>query len=245
MRRVKFILSLLVLADQQYVDHERQYLAKELEQSVGSNHRMSLLHSMLLDEKNSLQEENEKLQRIIEDKNQEIEETQLELQNLQSMLYEKIENNEDLKQQFFIAQHLCKDNAEKSQLVIHYQHQIITLKDEKDLLDKEITTLKLRNRNLLDKMNCLKTDYDWQRTRSETLSDQVDKNKNELEELRKEKETNKIIFELQFELARVTEEKDNAVGKMKDFRDVTSALKVKYDRLKQEKYEEAEKRGEV
>lgn len=82
MRRVKFILSLLVLADQQYVDHERQYLAKELEQSVGSNHRMSLLHSMLLDEKNSLQEENEKLQRIIEDKNQEIEETQLELQNL-------------------------------------------------------------------------------------------------------------------------------------------------------------------
>ena len=51
MRRVKLILSLLVLADQQYVDHERQYLAKELEQSVGSNHRMSLLHSMLLDEK--------------------------------------------------------------------------------------------------------------------------------------------------------------------------------------------------
>lgn len=77
------------------------------------------------------------------------------------------------------------------------------------------------------------------------MSDQVDKNKNELEELRKEKETNKIIFELQFELARVTEEKDNAIGKMKDFRDVTSALKVKYDRLKQEKYEEAEKRGEV
>ena len=50
---------------------------------------------------------------------------------------------------------------------------------------------------------------------------------------------------MQFELAQVNEERDDALHKMKEYREVTSALKVKYDKLKQEKNEEAERRGEV
>lgn len=239
------VASFSVLTDQQFVDHERQYLASELEKSICSNQKMSHLQSILFKEKSLLQEENENLKHIIAEKDVALEDIEREYRTLQDNSRTKIENNDSLQLHLLKTQQLCKDNAEKSQMIIQYQHQIIMLKDDQDLLHKEITSLKLKNSSLLKKMNDLKTDYDWQRSCSQRLSEQVDQSKDELKQLRKEKEVRKKIFDLQFELAQVNEEKDDALHKMKEYREVTSALKVKYDKLKQEKNEEAERRGEV
>ena len=206
---------------------------------------MSHLQSILLKEKSLLQEENNNLKHTIAEKDVALKDIEREYRTLQDLSRTKIEHNDNFQLHLLKTQQLCKDNAEKSQMIIQYQHQIIMLKDDQGLLHKEITTLKLKNSNLLKKMNDLKTDYDWQRSCSQRLSEQVDQSKDELKQLRKEKEARKKIFDLQFELAQVNEERDDALHKMKEYREVTSALKVKYDKLKQEKNEEAERRGEV
>ena len=234
-----------MLTNQQFVDHERQYLAAELKRTTDSNYKMAYLHDRVAREKGSLQEKIEELTDCIAEKNFEIEQQRVEIRDLQNMLCSKLNDNNELQKHFLKTQLLLQENTEKSQMVIHYQHQIITLKDERDLLNKDITVLKVKNNNLLQKMNDLRTDYDWQRSCSLRLSEQVDQNNDEIKELRKTRGISKKIFDLQFDLARVTEERDDALQKMKEFRDVTTGLKVKYDMLQQEKHEEIEKMGQL
>lgn len=231
-----------MLTDQQFVDHERRYLATELEKCVGTNYKMSHMQSKLTKEKCFLQEENEKLKQIISEKNLHIEELETDLKNQKNILSFKSDKNNNLDEYLLKAQQLLKENAEKSQLIIQYQAKIMAMRDEQDLLNKELTELKLRNSNLLQKMNYLKNDYNFQRSCSERLSEQVDQSKDELKQVRS---SNKKLVGLQFELARVTEEKDEALHRVKEFRDVMTALNIKYDILRKEKSKEAEKCGQV
>ena len=78
----KLVNLFIVLTNQQFVDHDRKYLASELEKSVSSNHRMSHMQSLLTKEKCLLQEENRDLRQVISEKNLEIEELEKKPQNL-------------------------------------------------------------------------------------------------------------------------------------------------------------------
>lgn len=220
------------------MDHDRKYLASELEKSVSSNHRMSHMQSLLTKEKCLLQEENRNLKQVISEKNVEIEELEKNLMDQKSLLFDKPNKEESLTRYLLKAQ----ENAEKSQLIINYFARTMAMKDEQEMLHKEIKALKVKNSNLLQKLDILSSDYKWQRSRSELLSRQVQQRKTELKDVQLSK---KKLFALEFELARVTEEKDAALQRVKEFRDVMTALNIKCDILHKEKFEETEKHGQV
>ena len=162
--------------------------------------------------------------------------------NYKEIVSSKNDKEENLNLCFMKSQKLLTENAEKSQLIIQYQARIMAMRDEQDLTEKDMAVLKMKNSSLMQKLKDLKTDYDWQRSCSMRLSEQVDQSK---DQLKQERLSSKKLFALQLELARVTEEKDAALDRVKEFREVMTALNVKYDILHKEKYKEAEKRGQV
>ena len=155
-----------------------------------------------------------------------------------SLLFDKPNKEESLTRYLLKAQ----ENAEKSQLIINYFARTMAMKDEQEMLHKEIKALKVKNSNLLQKLDILSSDYKWQRSRSELLSRQVQQRKTELKDVQLSK---KKLFALEFELARVTEEKDAALQRVKEFRDVMTALNIKCDILHKKKFEETERHGQV
>ena len=220
------------------MDHDRKYLASELEKSVSSNHRMSHMQSLLTKEKCLLQEENRDLRQVISEKNLEIDELENYLMYQKSLLSNKPNKEESLSRYL----HRAQENAEKSQLIINYLAKIMAMKDEQEILHKENKALKVKNSNLLQKLGVLSSDYKWQRSRSELLSRQVQLRKTELKDVKLSK---KKLFALEFELARVTEEKDAALQRVKEFRDVMTALNIKCDILHKENFKETERHGQV
>ena len=196
------------------------------------------MQSKLTKEKCLLQEENRKLSQIILEKNFEIEELEKNLTNQKCLLSVKPNKEETFTRYFLKAQ----ENAEQSQLIINYLAKIMTMKDEQEILHKENKALKIKNDSLLQKINDLSSDYKWQRSRSELLSRQVEQSKNELKDVHLSK---KKLCALESELTRVAEERDAALQRVKEFRDVMTALNIKCHILRNEKFVEAEKRIEV
>ena len=196
------------------------------------------MQSKLTKEKCLLQEENRKLSQIILEKNFEIEELEKNLTNQKSLLSVKPNKEETFTRYFLKAQ----ENAEQSQLIINYLAKIMAMKDEQEILHKENKALKIKNDSLLQKINDLSSDYKWQRSRSELLSRQVEQSKNELKDVHLSK---KKLCALESELTRVAEERDAALQRVKEFRDVMTALNIKCHILRNEKFVEAEKRIEV
>lgn len=235
---MKSVTVFIVQTNQQLLDHERKYLASELEKLASTNYRMSQMQSKLTKEKCLLQEENRKLSQVIAEKNFEIEELEKNLINQKTLLSVKPNKEESLTRYFLKAQ----ENAEQSQLIINYLAKIMAMKDEQEILHKENNALKMKNNSLLQKIDDLSSDYKWQRSRSELLSRQVQQRKTELKDVQLSK---KKLFALEFELARVTEEKDAALQRVKEFRDVMTALNIKCDILHKEKFEETERHGQV
>ena len=196
------------------------------------------MQSKLTKEKCLLQEENRKLSQIILEKNFEIEELEKNLTNQKCLLSVKPNKEETFTRYFLKAQ----ENAEQSQLIINYLAKIMAMKDEQEILHKENKALKIKNDSLLQKINDLSSDYKWQRSRSELLSRQVEQSKNELKDVHLSK---KKLCALESELTRVAEERDAALQRVKEFRDVMTALNIKCHILRNEKFVEAEKRIEV
>jgi len=136
---------------------------------------------------------------------------------------------------------LLIENAEKSQLIIALQAQMLASKGDNEGTSRVISELTKKNENLMQQVKDLTIGYDWQRQRSNRLSEQVDQNKTEL---RKVCTVNRKIHELKFELLRVKEERDDAERKVKEFRSAVTELNVSYDMLQQQQYSEAEQRGQ-
>ena len=235
---MKSVTVFIVQTNQQLLDHERKYLASELEKLASTNYRMSQMQSKLTKEKCLLQEENRKLSQVIAEKNFEIEELEKNLINQKTLLSVKPNKEESLTRYFLKAQ----ENAEQSQLIINYLAKIMAMKDEQEILHKENNAKKKKNNSLLQKIDDLSSDYKWQRSRSELLSKQVEQSKNELKDVQLSK---KKLCDLESELTRVTQERDAALQRLKEFRDVMTALNIKCHILRNEKFVEAEKRGEV
>ena len=96
------------------------------------------MQSLLTKEKCLLQEENRNLKQVISEKNVEIEELEKNLMDQKSLLFDKPNKEESLTRYLLKAQ----ENAEKSQLIINYFARTMAMKDEQEMLHKEIKALK-------------------------------------------------------------------------------------------------------
>jgi len=228
------------IADKMLLDFDRQYLVQELEKSTATAQSMAYMQSKMTKEKTLLENQVRDLQIQMKERDELVEELTLEI-NLKDKFISSKENSQELKNAYLQSQSLLIENAEKSQLIIALQAQMLASKGDNEGTSRVISELTKKNENLMQQVKDLTIGYDWQRQRSNRLSEQVDQNKTEL---RKVCTVNRKIHELKFELLRVKEERDDAERKVKEFRSAVTELNVSYDMLQQQQYSEAEQRGQ-
>jgi len=234
------VIPYAIVADKMLLDFDRQYLVQELEKSTATAQSMAYMQSKMTKEKTLLENQVRDLQIQMKERDELVEELTLEI-NLKDKLISSKENSQELKNAYLQSQSLLIENAEKSQLIIALQAQMLASKGDNEGTSRVISELTRKNENLMQQVKDLTIGYDWQRQRSNRLSEQVDQNKTEL---RKVCTVNRKIHELKFELLRVKEERDDAERKVKEFRSAVTELNVSYDMLQQQQYSEAEQRGQ-
>lgn len=234
------VIPYAIVADKMLLDFDRQYLVQELEKSTATAQSMAYMQSKMTKEKTLLENQVRDLQIQMKERDELVEELTLEI-NLKDKFISSKENSQELKNAYLQSQSLLIENAEKSQLIIALQAQMLASKGDNEGTSRVISELTKKNENLMQQVKDLTIGYDWQRQRSNRLSEQVDQNKTEL---RKVCTVNRKIHELKFELLRVKEERDDAERKVKEFRSAVTELNVSYDMLQQQQYSEAEQRGQ-
>ena len=232
-----------MLADKQLLDYDREYLVKELTKLAEHNRSLSYMYSRILKEKNVLEKHLDETKSEIQGKNELVEELHGEIENIRELAMKKDGSSEDMQICFAHCQELIRDNSEKSNIIIALQSKLLSINEGIEMEKKRNEEVLFKNENLMQQVRALTIDCDWQRTQSKRLSEQVDQKSGD--NLRKTAEVKRETYRLKFELSRVTEEKDAAVHKLEEFKNVMSALNARHDILQQEKCNEEEKRDQV
>lgn len=144
----------LVVADKMLLDFDRQYLVQELEKSTATAKSMAYMQSKMTKEKTLLENQVRDLQIQMKERDELVEELTLEI-NLKDKLISSKENSQELKNAYLQSQSLLIENAEKSQLIIALQAQMIASKGDNEGTGRVISELTRKNENLMQQVKDL------------------------------------------------------------------------------------------
>lgn len=227
------------MTEKAVMDFDREYLVQELKKCSESNHKMTYVHEKLIREKIMMEK---KLEDVARERDELFEDLQVALEGRNGELKEDETVDNEARNCIKQIQDLLQVNFEKSSIIICLQSKLLESNQIFDACKKNNEELRLRNENLMQQVRDLTINYDFQRTQSKRLTEQVKQSKCELNRAVTAKGE---IHSLKFELARVKEEKEEISHELQEFKEVVAAMNVKFDILKKEKTNEEERRGEV
>lgn len=231
-----------VLTDKQLLDYDREYLVKELAKMCEANTTMAYMQKKLMTEKHLVEKKYGELMNERVNQDAVIKDMQAELDRKLESSVRKTDDWKELQKYVNHCQELTRDSVEKSNIIINLQSRLLAVTEDIENNTKRNEELRRKNESLMQQVRDLTINYDWQRTQSKRLYAQVDQNN---DALRKANSTQNETYQLKFQLAHVTEERDEALHRMNEFKNVMQALNVKLDMLQQEKSSEELTRGQV
>lgn len=226
------------------MDFDREFLVQELQKQAETNRKMTYAHEKLIRDKIAMEK---KLEEISRERDHLLDDLQIALQRRSHDNDDALASTDDcydenVRNYTQQIQELIQASFEKSSIIIHLQSKLLEAKEMFDACKRNNEELRSKNENLMQQVRDLTINYDFQRTQSKRLTEQVNQNKCELNRVAT---TKREIHALKFELARVKEEKDAICHELEEFKEVAVAMNVKCDMLQKEKTCEEEKRGEV
>lgn len=224
-----------------WADFDREYLSKELVKCSEQNSSLTHTHARLQKEKQLLEKQ---LLKVTSELNSSLK-TQDELKFELSI--KEINEAENYEQQTLNnlmnhCQALVQENADKSNIIIALQARLLAVNEDSEQMSKRNEELQQKNTNLMKQVKDLTINYDFQRTQSIKLQEKFNKSSNELT---KSKEITRNLHTYKFNLLKMTEEKDELLRKLDEYRNVVTALNAKLSLITEQKEVETEKCSEI
>ena len=212
---MKFFIPFIeigVANEQDWLNFDNRYLLQELHKMSESNratlqmherftHERSLMQIKLKEFKSELNDRDE----VIQDLTSTIESRRGEEDSINQTLLTDVEANGRKVDELF------RENFDKSCHIIKLQSQLLAIKESYEKLRKSKETVSRKNEQLISQVRDLTINYDFQRSKTQRLSWQVDANKRKLENVA---DTKKELLAVKFELSRLKEEKESVSDKL-------------------------------
>jgi len=221
------------LAEKEWIDFDRQYLSKQLENTTSDFQMLTSVHNRMVHEKNALEKKFMEATTDIESKQQQLKDLKEQLEITKAMsLPGRARSSESSQALQRYIQELMAENADKSNRIISLQESLLQAVGSAEKERMAYLELQQRHEDKLQQMRELTINYDWERRNSRKMSEKMRKQTDQIkqgEDLRRE------IFELKLKLSEMQDERDEAREELREFRNVTEALNAKFDSVCEQK----------
>lgn len=226
-----------------WADHDREFLAKELSNLSDQYRTLAYMQSKTMKEKQIIEKKLIEATGELSSSKKYIEELNFELAvKRASDEIEESQEHMEMNKLLLHCQALAQDNSEKSNIIIALQARLLTLNEEYEKKTTFQEDMQMKHKNLMQQVKDLTVNYDFQRHESLRLKEKVEQKTDVLE---KHVSNQREIHSLKFQLAKVTEERDEALVKLEEFKSVVTALSAKLSLLQEERDNETGKRDEL
>ena len=213
------------------LDHDKEFLAKELANLSKQYQQLWYMHSKTITEKTRLEQSMQKMQKDLEDRDSIL--TTLRTQ-LDAEKFADGSVRDDINAQKLLSQQVMRENCQQKETIISLQQRVMELRECKSQTDM----LRSKNEELIEQIRNLTIEFDLARSDSERLSESVRRKDNELEESHKDK---KEFYNLKFQLAKKNEELTDCRRKIEELKKGSLALTGRHDEMQKQKVNEAMK----
>ena len=201
-----------VTSERDWLSFDNRYLLQELQKMSESKRATLQTHERLVHERTMMQMKLKEFKselndrdEVIQDLTSTIESRRGEDDSINQTLLTEFEANERKVGELF------QDNFDKSCNIIKLQSQLLAIKESFEKLRRSKEAVSRKNEQLASQVRDLTINYDFQRSKTQRLSLQVDANKTKLENVA---DTKKELLAVKFELSRLREEKECVAEKL-------------------------------
>ena len=201
-----------VTSERDWLSFDNRYLLQELQKMSESKRATLQTHERLVHERTMMQMKLKEFKselndrdEVIQDLTSTIESRRGEDDSINQTLLTDFEANERKVGELF------QDNFDKSCNIIKLQSQLLAIKESFEKLRRSKEAVSRKNEQLASQVRDLTINYDFQRSKTQRLSWQVDANKTKLENVA---DTKKELLAVKFELSRLREEKECVAEKL-------------------------------
>ena len=212
---------------------DNRYLLQELHKMSESKRATLQTHERLAHERtlmqmklNEFKSELNNRDEVIQDLTSTIESRRGEEDSINQTLLTDVEANERKVSELF------QDNFDKSCNIIKLQSQLLAMKESFEKLRRSKDAVARKNEQLVTQVRDLTINYDFQRSKTQRLSWQVDANKTKLENVA---DTKKELLAVKFELSRLKEEKECVAEKLETLERKNYELESECNMLRRDK----------
>ncbi|XP_047144167.1 caspase recruitment domain-containing protein 11 isoform X1 [Hydra vulgaris] len=225
-----------VLSEKALLDHDRDYLLKEITKLEEQNRSRAYMYSKTMTEKVTLENQLEDLKKELKEKEKKIEIMEEEAKTSSKLV------EEPSQFQAFHFTELIKDNSEKANAIIVLQSRLLLITERNERLSNQNEQLLKKNEELMCQIRDLAIKYDFKRMESKRLSKQVSQNSGSIKEA---SDCKKEIYSLKFKLIQANENTDIAEKKVDELQKIISELKMQQKLVQTERCNEVIIKGQV
>ena len=229
--------------ERDWLDFDNRYLLQELQKMSESNRATLHLHERFTHERSLMQMKLDEFKHELNDRDEVISDLKSAIDCRrgssdsinQTLLMDVEVKNRKMKEMF-------QENFEKSCHIIKVQSQLIALKESFEKLHKSKECVSRKNDQLISQVRDLTINYDFQRSKTQRLSCQVDASKTIL---RNVADTKKELLSTKFELSRMKEEKETILESLETLERKNIQLESECNMLQNDKSSAEEEKGKV
>ena len=221
-------LSLLVKG-QNLLDHDKEFLAKELTKLSKQYQQLLHTHSRKIAEEKKLNQVIEKLQIDLDQRDDNLVAIQMDTEKYSTSSQKLKEDISSYKQRYLQA---AKSNIEMKDQIIVLQQRVMDLHECKKYNEK----LQSKNEELTQQIRSLTIAFDYERSNTERLSKTVRVKDNEIQESQKSR---KEFYALKFQLSKANEDIAEYRSTIEELKKSSVALSGRHDELKKQKINES------
>ncbi|XP_065659020.1 caspase recruitment domain-containing protein 11 isoform X3 [Hydra vulgaris] len=225
-----------VLSEKALLDHDRDYLLKEITKLEEQNRSRAYMYSKTMREKVNLENQLEDLKKELKEK-----EKKIEIMEEEAKTSSKLVEEPSHFQAFYFTE-LIKDNSEKANAIIVLQSRLLLITERNEHLSNQNEQLLKKNEELMCQIRELAIKYDFKRMESKRLSYQINQNNGGLKEASNCK---KEIYSLKFKLIQANENTGVAEKKVDELQKIISELKMQRNIVQSERCNEVVTKGQV
>lgn len=170
------------------------------------------------------------------------EELKFELSFKEEVIDRESQDQESFGELIQHCQSLTHENAEKSNVIIALQARLLAVNEDRDKMNRNFEEIQSKNKNLMQQVKDLTINYDFQRTKSMRLQEKYEKSNDELS---RNVEKQRELHTVKFKCAKLSEEKEELLKKLDEYRSVVTALNAKLSLVNEQKAAESERRSEI
>ena len=222
------ILSILV-KDQNLLDHDKEFLAKELIKLSKQYQQLLDTHSRKIAEEKKLNQVIEKLKLDLDERDNNLITIRMDSER-HSTSSEKLKEDISLYKERYLQ--AAKSNIEMKDQIIVLQQRVMDLHECKKYSDK----LQSKNEELTQQIRSLTIAFDYERSNTERLTKTVRVKDNELQESQKSR---KEFYALKFQLSKANEDIAEYRSTIEELKKSSIALAGRHDELKKQKVNES------